>query len=158
MRQTSIQRIQVVLAVLALAAVSEHVGGGLAPKKKTKVSRYRVMAGQWTVETVGEKVRHGGRAESFTRKQELTFNAKAKEFSGSPFGWKISDSRLLRAQPGGRVAFTTEYELARGHDFAIKWRGKLSEDGTKITEGTFSCEMGSGTFTAEKKVADEKKE
>jgi len=157
MRQTSTQRIQVVLAVLALAALSEHVGGGLAPKK-TKVSRYKVMAGQWTVKTVGEKGRHGSKAESFTRKQELTFDAKKKEFSGSPFGWKISDSRLLRAQPGGRIAFTTEYEVAKGHDFAVKWRGKLSEDGTKITKGTFSCEMGSGTFTAEKRVPDEKEE
>jgi len=49
-----------------------------------------------------------------------------------------------------KPARASGHAAAAGGTYGIDWRGKLSDDGKKITDGKFSLIMGSGTFTAEK--------
>jgi|GEM_PF-3512245 len=114
--------------------------------------REEVMQGTWKFETVGVAGQWGQTKEGLSQKFSLVFLPKAVEgniITGRAF-FPISRSKLNTARPGGSVNFSTYYKVGGG-EYEAKWRGTLSEDGTKITDGTFSMTTGHGTFTAEKK-------
>jgi len=131
----------------------------LAADKATVRNKASLMEGAWKVTAVGKQGNNDQTAQSLSKSFVLTFNEKAaknKVIEGEPFGFELVNSRLSEAKPGGRVVFTTTYKdddnLA-----LIAWHGKLSDDGTKITDGKFSFPSGNGTFTAEKQDANTEK-
>ena len=116
------------------------------------------MPGEWKITCVGKQGSMGQKAEAMSGSFKLTFNEKAvkgKMIEGKPFGFAIVSSHYSNAKPGDNVSFTTTYKMMS--NVPISWRGKLSEDGAKITDGKFSFMLGSGTFTAEKVDAAAKK-
>lgn len=145
----------VVTAMIMLGVTAGAVDKPATGKPKDKDA---LMAGTWKITCVGKKGNYGQKAEDLSQSFLLTFSekpAKGKAIEGKPFGFEISSSKLGGATPGGSVSFTTNYK--RGSSpFSIDWKGKLIEDGTKITDGKFSLMIGSGTFTAEKQTGDAK--
>ena len=136
----------VLVAVASLAA------------EKSATSKTSPLAGAWKITTVGKQGGMNTKAEALSQTIALTFNEKAvkgKMIEGKPFGFAIVSSHYSDAKPGGNVTFTTTYKMMS--NVPIGWHGKLSEDGTKITDGKFSFMLGSGTFTAEKAGSDAKK-
>ena len=107
--------------------------------------------GEWKITTVGKQGNMGQKVEGLSQSFILTFSEKpvsGKMIEGKPFGFAIVSSRCSEAKPGGNVSFVTSYKMMS--IIPINWHGKLSEDGTKITDGKFSFMLGSGTFTADK--------
>jgi len=110
------------------------------------------LQGEWKFTTVGKEGQYGQNPQALSQTFTLTFEAKkvkGKAITGKPFGFDITSSRASQAKPGGTVSFSTSYERGGG-TYSIDWRGKLSDDGKKITDGKFSLIVGSGTFIAEK--------
>ena len=130
-----------------------------ADKAATAKEKTAPLPGEWKITTVGKQGSMGQKAEALSQNIVLTFNEKAvkgKMIEGKPFGFAIVSSHYSEAKPGGNVTFTTTYKMMS--NVPISWHGKLSEDGTKITDGKFSFMLGSGTFTAEKVGGDKKAE
>ncbi len=137
------------LGMLAPAAEKTTKDAGEKPAAGKKES---ALAGEWKITCVGKQGNMGQKAAAMSQSFVLTFNEKAvkgKAIEGKPFGFDIVSSRYTEAKPGGNVSFTTTYK--KMSNVPINWHGKLSEDGTQITDGKFSFMLGSGTFTAEKK-------
>ena len=112
-----------------------------------------VLQGSWNFTTVGKQGMHGQDPKALSQSFLLTFTAKSQsrnEISGQPFGFTIAASHAPLGKLGESFSFTTPY-MRGSSSYTITWRGKLSEDGKKITDGKFSMIMGSGEFTAEKK-------
>ena len=149
------RRISMGLLAVALATV------GLQAADKAAASKDKTapLPGEWKITTIGKQGSYGQKAEALSSSFVLTFNEKAvkgKMIEGKPFGFAIVSSHYSEAKPGGNVTFTTTYKMMS--NVPISWHGKLSEDGTKITDGKFSFMLGSGTFTAEKAGAAKKAE
>jgi len=144
------------VAVLMSALVA--VASLAAEKSASSKDKTSPLVGEWKITTVGKQGGMNTKAEALSMNLALTFNEKAvkgKMIEGKPFGFAIVSSHYSDAKPGGNVTFTTTYKMMS--NVPISWHGKLSEDGTKITDGKFSFMLGSGTFTAEKAGGDAKK-
>jgi len=151
----TISKISIGLLAVTLAAVGLQAAEKTAAASKDKVAP---MPGEWKITCVGKQGSYGQKAEAMSQSFVLTFSEKAvkgKAIDGKPFGFVLVSSRCSEAKPGGNVNFVTTYKMMS--NVPINWHGKLSEDGTKITDGKFSFMLGSGTFTAEKVVAAAKK-
>ncbi len=146
-----------VTIAVTLGATAAFAGDGFAtvgvrnkPKRKKLADRDRAMDGVWQVTTKGTWGKLQKPA-AFTRKNmTIKYNGAERKFSGKPFGWPITKSKLTTAKPGSRVGFTTYYSMGKRR-YSIEWTGKLSESGTKM-DGKFSCKVAKGTFTAEKQL------
>jgi len=139
------------MGVLAVALVA--VGLQAAEKEVAAKDKSAPMPGEWKFTCVGKQGNYNQKAEALSQSFVLTFNekvVKGKGIEGKPFGFALVSSRCSEAKPGGNVSFVTTYKMMS--NVPISWHGKLSEDGTKITDGKFSFMLGSGTFTAEKQV------
>lgn len=124
---------------------------------KTPANVRHPTAGGWKITTVGKQGNMGQKVEALNQSFMLTFNEKTvsgRMIEGKPFGFPIVTSHYSATKPGGPVSFVTSYKMVS--IVPITWHGKLSEDGTKITDGKFSFMLGSGTFTAAKVVAPAK--
>jgi len=119
-----------------------------ASAQQTAADSTAVLAGRWEFNTVGTwaKSGFGNTAESFTQKFVLVYNAETKQFEGAPFGWRLIETRVRSAVPGGRVRFETAYSK----QYSIEWSGNLSADGETISDGRWEHRVGRGTFTARK--------
>jgi len=136
----------IITAIALLAAATVYQSGTNACAADS------VLPGSWNFTTVGKQGMHGKSPQALSQSFVLTFIAKSQssnEISGKPFGHPIASSHAPLGKPGESISFTTNYKMGPG-SYSINWRGKLSEDGKKITEGKFSMVMGSGEFTAEK--------
>jgi hypothetical protein len=121
---------------------------GAAAEKKVDV--HKLLEGGWVISAVGERSKPGVRLDSFSSDHLLiTYDGVKREFSGRIFGFPIVESRMAAARLGDQIVFTLTY--ADGRDrVQVHWYGDLSKDGTRITDGKFSCLPASGTFTAVK--------
>ena len=106
------------------------------------------LQGKWQFTTVGTSGLHGQTAEGLSQKFSLVFDEKAG-ITGKVFGKDIDHSHTPETTPNASFSFTTHYKIG-DRPFSISWHGKLSGDGTEITDGKFSFIMGAGTFTAKK--------
>jgi hypothetical protein len=151
----TMSKISIGLLAVMLAAVGLQAAEKVAPASKEKAAP---MPGEWKITCVGKQGNMGQKAEAMNQSFMLTFLAKpvkGKGIEGKPFGFAILNSHYSETKPGGNISFTTTYKMMS--NVPISWRGKLSEDGTQITDGKYSFMLGSGTFTAEKVVAAAKK-
>lgn len=143
-----------ILSMGVLAVALAAAGLQAAEKEAASRDKSSPMTGEWKLTCVGKQGNYNQKAEALSQSFPLTFNEKAvkgKGIEGKPFGFALVSSRCSEAKPGGNVSFVTTYKMMS--NVPISWHGKLSEDGTKITDGKFSFMLGSGTFTAEKMVA-----
>lgn len=145
----AIQPLSMSLCLIALA-----MGAVAAPATdagKTPANVRHPAQGEWKITTVGKQGNMGQKVEALNQSFTLTFNEKnvsGRMIEGKPFGFPVVTSHYSTAKPGGPVTFVTTYKMMS--IIPINWHGKLSEDGTKITDGKFSFMLGSGTFTATK--------
>jgi hypothetical protein len=139
------------LSIGLLAVALAAVGLSAAENAATPKEKAAPMTGEWKLTCVGKQGNMNQKAEALSQGFVLTFHekpVKGKGIEGKPFGFALVSSRCSEAKPGGNVSFVTTYKMMS--NVPINWHGKLSEDGTQITDGKFSFMLGSGTFTAEK--------
>lgn len=139
-------------SVLVFALLLGGLCAAPAADKASSQNKDGLMQGVWKFTTVGKQGSYDLKAESLSQTFELNFHdkpVKGKTITGEPLGFELVASRLSEAKTGGRVVFTTTYK-GDDNQFIITWHGKLSADGTKITDGRFSFPNGAGTFTAER--------
>lgn len=120
----------------------------MAAEKKVDV--HKLIEGGWVISAVSDRSKPGVRLESFSSDHMLvTYDGVKRQFTGQIFGFPIVESKMAMAQLGDRITFTLTYAEGRER-MQVLWFGTLSKDGTRITEGKFSCLPASGTFTAVK--------
>ncbi len=130
-------KLGIMLAIALLARASAE---------ETGADTRSVLEGRWTFTTVAKG--NLQKAPKYSQTFTLEYNPETRAFTGSVFGRKITDTSGVSAEPGGRVRFQTDHKIGGGYD--IRWTGRMSEDGTAITDGEFRLRLGNGTFTAQK--------
>jgi hypothetical protein len=105
------------------------------------------LEGWWLFETTGTQGAYGATASNFTRSMRIEFKDGA--FANNPFGYQASGGKLTRCEPGGPIAFITDYKIENSA-WNINWKGTVSKDGNSITAGEWNFIMASGTFTAKR--------
>ena len=137
-----------VFAGLVMAVVGLYAADNATASKE----KGSLLQGTWKVTTVGIHGEHGQSTQGLCASFVLTFNensAQDQAIEGKPFGLDLSRSNVGGAKAGGAVSFSASYKRGLGtHN--MHWAGKLSKDGTQLTDGKFSFDLGAGTFTAEK--------